>query len=134
MAVNIKLKRSGVAGKIPTTSSLELGEVALNTNDGRAFFKQQVGSTQTVIELATTVGSGSTVTSASYATYAANAGFATNAGNATTANSAISASFLSTYSPVFLFCFLLMYFCHFSFYYLFPFLSSLFLLVTEPVQ
>jgi hypothetical protein len=34
MAVNIKLKRSAVPGKIPTTSSLELGELALNTYDG----------------------------------------------------------------------------------------------------
>ena len=93
MSVNIKLKRSGVAGKIPTTSSLELGEIALNTNDGRAFMKQQVGSTQTVVEFATTAGSGSTVTSASYANYATNAGFATNAGNANTANFATSASY-----------------------------------------
>jgi hypothetical protein len=34
MAVNIKLKRSAVPGNIPTTSSLELGELALNTYDG----------------------------------------------------------------------------------------------------
>jgi hypothetical protein len=93
MAVNIKLKRSALPGKIPSTSSLELGEVALNTYDGRAFMKQQVGSTETVIEFATTAGSGSTVTSASYANYATNAGFATNAGNANTANYATSASY-----------------------------------------
>ena len=92
MAVNIKLKRSGVAGKIPTTSSLELGEVALNTYDGRAFMKQQVGTTQTVIEFATTAGSGSSVVSASYAASASFAAYATIAGNALTANFATSAS------------------------------------------
>jgi len=71
MAVKIELKRSAVPGKIPTTSSLELGELALNTYDGRAFLKQQQGSVQTIVELATTAGSGSNVDTASFATYAA---------------------------------------------------------------
>ena len=67
MAVNkIELKRSAVPGKIPTTSSLDLGELALNTYDGRAFFKQS-GSITTIVELATSSGSGSAVISASYA-------------------------------------------------------------------
>ena len=34
-----KLKRSAVKGKAPTTGNLELGELAINTNDGRVFFK-----------------------------------------------------------------------------------------------
>ena len=34
-----KLKRSAVKGKAPTTSNIELGELAINTNDGRLFFK-----------------------------------------------------------------------------------------------
>jgi len=67
MAVNIKLKRSSQAGKIPTTSSLELGEIALNTTDGKAFMLKQSGSTQSVIELASTSGS---ILSASFATFA----------------------------------------------------------------
>ena len=41
---NIKLKRSSVAGKIPTTGQLELGEVAINTNDGKLFFKRDNGT------------------------------------------------------------------------------------------
>jgi len=90
MAVNIKLKRSSVPGRIPTTSSLELGEIALNTYDGKAYFKQQVGASETVVALATSAGSGSSVVSASYAN------FATNAGNATTAGSATTAGFAST--------------------------------------
>lgn len=65
MSINkLKLKRSAVAGKIPTTSSLDLGELAINTLDGKIYFKQDSGSLQTVLELATTSGS---ILSASYA-------------------------------------------------------------------
>ena len=35
----IKLKRADVSGKVPALSSLELGELALNTTDGKIFFK-----------------------------------------------------------------------------------------------
>jgi len=44
MAQVIKLKRTAVQGKIPTTSNLELGEIALNTYDGRIFFEKNDGS------------------------------------------------------------------------------------------
>ena len=37
MAQTIKLRRSGVEGSVPTTAQLALGEVAINTFDGRAF-------------------------------------------------------------------------------------------------
>ena len=93
MAVNIKLKRSAVPGNIPTTSSLELGELALNTYDGKVFLKKQVGSVQTVVEL---ISSGGTIPSASYANYAAIAGYALTADAANTAlnaNNATSASY-----------------------------------------
>ena len=83
MAVNIKLKRSSVPGNIPTTAQLELGEIALNTYDGKAYFKKQVGALQTIVEIAST---GSTVASASYALYAASAGTASFAYTATTAS------------------------------------------------
>jgi hypothetical protein len=89
MAVNIKLKRSAVPGRVPTTSSLELGEIALNTYDGKAYMLRQVGTTESVVELATTSGS---VATASYAFYAQNAGFATNASYATSAGTAATAS------------------------------------------
>ena len=39
MASTIKVKRSAVAGKSPTTSNLEVGEIALNTRDGRLYSK-----------------------------------------------------------------------------------------------
>jgi len=37
MAQTIKLRRSGVEGSVPNTAQLALGEVAINTFDGRAF-------------------------------------------------------------------------------------------------
>lgn len=40
MAQVVKLKRSSVAGKVPTTSNLELGELSINTHDGRVFFEK----------------------------------------------------------------------------------------------
>ena len=39
MASTIKVKRSAVAGKSPTTGNLEVGEIALNTKDGRLYSK-----------------------------------------------------------------------------------------------
>ncbi len=36
----IKLKRSSVPGRVPSTSSLDLGEIAINTFDGCLFFKK----------------------------------------------------------------------------------------------
>ena len=48
----IKLKRSAVAGKLPTTSGLELGEVALNTYDGRLYIKKSVGGTESIVSFA----------------------------------------------------------------------------------
>ena len=50
MAQKILLKRSGVQGKVPTTSSLDLGELALNTYDGKAFLHKS-GSTDEVVEI-----------------------------------------------------------------------------------
>src|SRR5210317_483331 len=38
MAQQIKLKRSSVAGRVPTTAQLPIGELAINTADGKLFF------------------------------------------------------------------------------------------------
>ena len=48
MASTFKLKQSAVAGKIPLATSLVLGELAVNTTDGRLFMKKGDG---TVIDL-----------------------------------------------------------------------------------
>ena len=42
MAQTVKLKRSNTAGTIPTTSNLELGEVAINTKDGKFYLRKHV--------------------------------------------------------------------------------------------
>ena len=44
MAQTIKLKRSATEGKVPSTGNLALGELAINTYDGRVFFKKNDGS------------------------------------------------------------------------------------------
>ena len=44
MAQTIKLKRSATQGKVPSTGNLALGEIAVNTYDGRLFFKKNDGS------------------------------------------------------------------------------------------
>ena len=44
MAQTVKLKRSSTANKVPTTSNLELGELAMNTVDGKVYFEKNDGS------------------------------------------------------------------------------------------
>ena len=46
------------SGSIPTINQLPLGDIALNTYDGKAYIKKAVANTQTIIELG--VGSGVT--------------------------------------------------------------------------
>ena len=46
MAQTVKLKRSSTAGKVPTTSNLELGELATNTTDGKVYFEKQKSNQQ----------------------------------------------------------------------------------------
>ena len=50
MAQTIKLKRSSVSGNTPSTSDLELGEVAINTYDGKMFIKKNDGS-DSIVEI-----------------------------------------------------------------------------------
>jgi hypothetical protein len=40
----IKLKRSAVASAIPTTAQLDLGELAINTFDGKLYLKRNNGT------------------------------------------------------------------------------------------
>lgn len=47
----IKLKRSSVPGKIPGTEQLNLGEVAINTHDGKMFFKRDANGAISIVEL-----------------------------------------------------------------------------------
>ena len=51
MAQTIKLKRSATQGAAPTTSNLALGEVAINTYDGKMYIKKDVGGTESIVEI-----------------------------------------------------------------------------------
>ena len=51
MATTIKHIRSSVAGRIPTTSQLELGSIAINTTDGKLFVKKNVSGTESIVEI-----------------------------------------------------------------------------------
>jgi hypothetical protein len=71
MSINkLQLKRSAVVGKIPNTASLDLGELAINTIDGKIYFKQQdTGSVQRILELTSTSGSHLSASYAQTASY-----------------------------------------------------------------
>ena len=60
MAQTIVLRRSAQPGKIPDTGSLNLGELAINTYDGKLFFAKS-GSIQSIEQIVTT----NTITSGS---------------------------------------------------------------------
>jgi hypothetical protein len=54
---NIRLRRSATAGAQPTTSNLDLGEIALNTYDGKAYMKKSVGGTESIVEIGSSAAS-----------------------------------------------------------------------------
>jgi hypothetical protein len=49
MANIVKLKRSAVANAVPTTAQLDLGELAINTNDGKLYLKKDDGTESIVL-------------------------------------------------------------------------------------
>jgi hypothetical protein len=55
MATNIVLKRSATADAVPSTSDLELGEIALNTYDGKIYMKKTVSGSSSIVNLSGTV-------------------------------------------------------------------------------
>jgi|TARA_B110000285_G_scaffold30359_1_gene31043 hypothetical protein len=62
MAQTIKLKRSATPGSVPSTSSLSLGEVAINTYDGKMYIKKSAGGYDQVIEIGSGGGGGGSST------------------------------------------------------------------------
>ena len=48
MASNINFKRSAVQNRVPTTAQLDLGELALNTYDGKLYTEINTGSAAVV--------------------------------------------------------------------------------------
>jgi hypothetical protein len=77
MALKIELKRSSVPGKVPTTTELALGELAINTYDGKLFLKKNVSGTETIIDISGggtgsisgSINTGSFVTTSSFNAY-----------------------------------------------------------------
>jgi hypothetical protein len=57
MAQVIKVKQSSVAGKVPTTTQLQLGELALNTTDGKLYFKKNVSGIESVVTVSASTAS-----------------------------------------------------------------------------
>lgn len=51
----IKLKRSNVQGKAPTTADLELGELSVNTYDGRIYLKKDQDGTESITQIGSLV-------------------------------------------------------------------------------
>ena len=52
---NIRLRRSGVAGKVPTTAQLDLGELAINTYDGNIYLKINQAGAEEILKFSATV-------------------------------------------------------------------------------
>ena len=58
MAATIKIKRSAVSGKAPALGDLALGELGLNTFDGKLYTRKDNG-TASIVELSGGAGGGS---------------------------------------------------------------------------
>lgn len=71
MANIVKLKRSATASAVPTTAQLQLGELAMNTFDGKLFMKKNNG-TESIVEIGG--GGGASVTIATTAPSSPTAG------------------------------------------------------------
>jgi len=66
MSNKIQLKRNSTTGTVPSTTALSAGEVAINTYDGKLFFKKTVGAVSTIVTLQEspyTAGTGVDITS-----------------------------------------------------------------------
>ena len=51
MPNTLRQKRSTAAGVVPTTAALSLGELAINTYDGKLYLKKNVSGSETVVEV-----------------------------------------------------------------------------------
>ena len=65
MAQNIEIKHSAIPGKVPTTSSLHLGQLAVNSWDGKVYFEKFANTSDEVLELVSNKFSGSVAMSGS---------------------------------------------------------------------
>lgn len=51
MAQTVKLKRSATPSKVPATTDLALGELAINTYDGKLYLKKSVSGTESIVDV-----------------------------------------------------------------------------------
>jgi len=51
MPNTIQLRRSATANAVPTTAQLALGELAINTTDGKLYLKKNVSGTESIVEI-----------------------------------------------------------------------------------
>ena len=86
MAQTIKLKRSATQGASPTTSQLELGEVAINTYDGKMYIKKNVGGTESIVEIGAGGSGGGLASSFTLYEYTATASQTTFSGSDSNSN------------------------------------------------
>jgi len=57
--VDIRLRRSAIPGKVPTVDQLNLGELAINTHDGKLFLKKEYdGGIEQIVEVGAFSGAG----------------------------------------------------------------------------
>jgi hypothetical protein len=87
MANTVKLKRSATASKVPLTTDLQLGELAINTYDGKLYTKKDNG-TASIVEIG--AGGSGTVTSVATGT-GLTGGPVTTTGTISLANTAVTA-------------------------------------------
>jgi hypothetical protein len=83
MANTVKIKRSATALKVPLTTDLQLGELAINTNDGKLYSKKNAG-TDAIVDFSGSVTSVATGTGLS-------GGPITTTGTISLANTAVTA-------------------------------------------
>ena len=62
MANTIRIKRSSVAGKIPTLSDVSAGELAVNIADGKLFTRKETGGVASIVEIGGSAGGGGVTT------------------------------------------------------------------------
>jgi hypothetical protein len=80
------IRVTNISGSTPTTSQLGIGDIVVNTYDGKAYIKKQVGLTQTVVPL----GDGASSVSASYALSSSYSFASTSASYALTSSYALN--------------------------------------------
>ena len=95
------IRTISVSGSIPSITQLALGDLAVNTFDGKAYLKRQQGTSQTILEIGQGLSiSSSYAVSSSYALQSTNASLATTASYALSSTNAVSSSYSETAASV----------------------------------